>query len=289
MQIYDVIIIGGGPAGVTAALYTARSGISTALVHSGESALHRAERIQNYYGTGEISGVALYEVGIEQAKSVGATVIAAQATFVEFDTKVFTVKTTAGDYFAHRLVIATCAQRKRADIQGLNELEGKGVSYCAVCDAFFYRKKRAGVIGAGEFAEHEYRELENVAGETYLLTDGSEPSFTVPNERLNSTRIARVLERDGRVCGVEFEDGTSLELDGVFVALGVMGSMSIAKTLGVITDKAGAIKKDASGRTNVAGLDAAGDCTAGIKQIGKAVCDGMTVAMSVIQDLRENK
>ena len=286
---YDVIIIGGGPAGVSAALYIVRGGRNVLLVHNGVSALHKAELIQNYYGTGEISGAALYDVGIEQARRVGACVVNAQVTFVEFDHGVFTVKTETGDYAARRLIIATGSPRKKADIEGIAELDGKGISYCAVGDAFFYRKKRVGVIGAGAFAEHEYYALKNVVGDAFLLTDGDSPSFEVDKDRVYTAKIARITERDGRVGGVEFEDGTSIPLDGVFIALGSMGSASMAKTLGILTDKSGDIKTDGYGRTNIGGLYAAGDCTVGIKQIGKAVVDGMNVAFGVIADIKEDK
>ena len=283
-NIYDVIIIGGGPAGVSAALYAVRGGLATAIIHSGSSALHRAERIENYYGSGALSGADLYDRGIEQARALGVAVIDGQATFAQTDGEVFTVSATVGEYKAKRLVVATGAARKTVDIAGLKDYEGKGVSYCAVCDAFFYRKKRVGVIGAGEFAEHEYSAIKNVAGATYLLTDGETPSFTADNVATN--RIARVIGRDGRVGGVAFEDGTELELDGLFVAVGVLGSGAIAKSIGAFTDVNGAIITDEKGMTNVAGLYAAGDCTVGVKQVGKAVADGMTVGIALINDLK---
>ena len=283
-NIYDVIIIGGGPAGVSAALYAMRGGLATAIIHSGSSALHRAERIENYYGSGALSGADLYDRGIEQARALGVAVIDGQATFAQTDGEVFTVSATVGEYKAKRLVVATGAARKTVDIAGLKDYEGKGVSYCAVCDAFFYRKKRVGVIGAGEFAEHEYSAIKNVAGATYLLTDGETPSFTADN--VATDRIARVIGRDGRVGGVAFEDGTELELDGLFVAVGVLSSGAIAKSIGAFTDVNGAIITDEKGMTNVAGLYAAGDCTVGVKQVGKAVADGMTVGIALINDLK---
>lgn len=283
-NIYDVIIIGGGPAGVSAALYAVRGGLATAIIHSGSSALHRAERIENYYGSGALSGADLYDRGIEQARALGVAVIDGQATFAQTDGEVFTVSATVGEYKAKRLVVATGAARKTVDIAGLKDYEGKGVSYCAVCDAFFYRKKRVGVIGAGEFAEHEYSAIKNVAGATYLLTDGETPSFTADN--VATDRIARVIGRDGRVGGVAFEDGTELELDGLFVAVGVLSSGAIAKSIGAFTDVNGAIITDEKGMTNVAGLYAAGDCTVGVKQVGKAVADGMTVGIALINDLK---
>lgn len=283
-NIYDVVIIGGGPAGVSAALYAVRGGLATAILHSGASALHRAERIENYYGSGALSGADLYDRGIEQARALGVAVIDGQATFAQTDGEVFTVSATVGEYKAKRLVVATGAARKTVDIAGLKDYEGKGVSYCAVCDAFFYRKKRVGVIGAGEFAEHEYSAIKNVAGATYLLTDGETPSFTADN--VATDRIARVIGRDGRVGGVAFEDGTELELDGLFVAVGVLSSGAIAKSIGAFTDVNGAIITDEKGMTNVAGLYAAGDCTVGVKQVGKAVADGMTVGIALINDLK---
>lgn len=283
-NIYDVIIIGGGPAGVSAALYAVRGGLATAILHRGASALHRAERIENYYGSGALSGADLYDRGIEQARALGVAVIDGQATFAQTDGEVFTVSATVGEYKAKRLVVATGAARKTVDIAGLKDYEGKGVSYCAVCDAFFYRKKRVGVIGAGEFAEHEYSAIKNVAGATFLLTDGETPSFTADN--VATDRIARVIGRDGRVGGVAFEDGTELELDGLFVAVGVLSSGAIAKSIGAFTDVNGAIITDEKGMTNVAGLYAAGDCTVGVKQVGKAVADGMTVGIALINDLK---
>lgn len=282
--VYDVIIIGGGPAGVSAALYASRGGLSVAVLTDGLSALRKAESIQNFYGTGEVSGDKLYLAGVEQARAVGASVIEGQATFASFDGNEFRVDSPKQTLKSKRLVIATGAERKTARFSGLKELDGKGVSYCAVCDAFFYRKKKVGVLGAGEFAEHEYNALKSVAGEVVLLTDGAEPSFTADN--IDKRKIKRVVEKGGRVGGVEFEDGGTLELAGLFVALGVLGSNALCKALGVFTESDGSIKVDANGMTNIKGLYAAGDCTLGIKQVAKAVADGMKVGLSIIADLR---
>lgn len=285
-KLYHAVIIGGGPSGVSAALYAARGGLSVALLHNGDSALMRAERIENYYGTGATDGAKLYEVGLEQARSVGVEVISDSVTFAEFDGETFCVTAVDGAYRAKRLVVATGAQRRRADIDGLEELEGKGVSYCAVCDAFFYRKKHVAVVGAGEFAEHEYNTLKSVVGEIRLLTNGEKPMFAADNAI--ESKIKRVYSGDnGRLKGVEFEDGSTLETDGLFIALGVFGASALCKSMGVFTDKSGSIITDERGMTNIPGLYAAGDCTVGLRQIGKAVADGIRVGMSVISDVKK--
>ncbi len=286
MKDHDVIIIGGGPAGVSAALYAGRGGTDVLLLHGGASALHKAELIQNYYGTGAVSGAALYDNGIAQAEAVGVTVVKTQATFASYDGAEFCVATTDGEYRAKRLVIATGAARRSADIPGLKEYEGSGVSYCAVCDAFFYRKKKVAVLGAGEYARHELETLARVAEEVVLLTDGEKPSFAAP--RAVESKLRRIVgsEESGRVCAVEFEDGSTESIDGLFVALGVLGSGGIAKSMGVVVGADGAIAVDARGMTNIDGLYAAGDCVSGYKQVAKAVNDGLTVGLSLIADLK---
>lgn len=286
-KIFDVIIIGGGPAGASTALYAARGGLNVAILHNNASALHRAERIENFYGSGAIGGAELYSRGLEQARAVGVHVIDCIVTSARFDGERFTVTTAADEYVSRRLVAATGAERKRADIVGLSDLEGKGVSYCAVCDAFFYRKKKVGVLGAGEFAQHEYAALDGVVGEVVLLTNGEKPTFAASN--IFDKKIARVKKSDDtdRLCGVEFEDGEVLPLDGLFVALGVMGSGALCKSMGVLTDERGAILTDERGMTNVDGLYAAGDACVGIKQVGKAVSDGVTVGTALIADLKK--
>ncbi len=277
---YDAIIIGGGPAGVSAALYAARGGKKVLILHTNSSALHRAENIQNYFGTGEVSGAALYETGLDQARSVGATVIDAQATFVSASDG-FTVSSTAGEFVSDKLVLAVGAARKSIAVDGLDTFEGRGVSYCAVCDAFFYRKKTVAVIGAGEFARHEYSALKNVVGKAYLLTNGEKACFETDNTI--EKKIARIIGGE-RVSGVVLDDGSSIDVDGVFVAAGIAGAGAIAKSVGVFTDERGAIKTDDCRMTNVDGLYAVGDCTPGTKQIAKAVCDGMIAGMSILKN-----
>ena len=283
---FDLVIIGGGPGGVSTALYALRGGLATCIIHGGASALHEAHDIENYYGASIRSGAELYEHGLGQARALGAEIVADQATFAEDDGTRFSVTTAGHGVIAgKRMVIATGSARTRAKIDGISAFDGKGVSYCAVCDAFFYRKKRVGVIGAGEYARHEYDAISAVASEAYLLTNGDKPSFDAPH--VIEKKIASVFAgSDGRLGGVQFSDGERLELDGLFIALGVMSSNAIAKSMGVLTDKNGAITVDARGMTNIKGLYAAGDCTAGIKQVGKAVADGVTVGMSVIADLK---
>ena len=286
-KVYDCIVIGGGPSGATAAVYAVRGGLSAAIIDGGGSALLRAENVQNYYGFSSISGAELYRAGLAQAASVGADVIDGQVTFVESDGSVFTVTTTRGVFRGRRVVIAVGASGMRpAGIAGLKELEGKGVSYCAVCDGFFFRKKRVGVIGAGEYAKHEYDTLKAVAGEAVLLTNGETPTWRADKEY--TEKIARMIERDGRCGGVEFANGETLELDGVFAAIGVMGGTGLAKSMGAFIDERGFVLVDGRGMTNVPGLYAAGDCTPGTKQIGKAVADGITAGLSIVAELRGN-
>lgn len=281
-HIYDVIVIGGGPGGVTAAVYAARGGKSVKLFHTAASALCKAEHIQNYYGVQSVSGGVLYERGIAQAESVGVSVELAEVTFVSAGDDGFTVCTANGDYACKKLVVATGAARKKLGLDGEESYAGRGVGYCAVCDAFFYRKKRVAVVGAGEYALHEYSAVAPVAAEAFLLTNGEKPlsGCGIPPDNIITARIKRIVG-DKRVTAVEFEDGSSLLVDGVFIAAGVMGSFELAKSVGVITDN-GAIVVDESGMTNVAGLYAAGDCTAGIKQIGKAVADGVRVGYALL-------
>lgn len=284
-KIYDVIIIGGGPGGASAAVYAVRGGLTVAVIDGGGSALLRAESVQNYYGIAQTSGEKLYRAGLSQARALGAEVFNEQVTFLSADGEKFTAQTPSGEMIGRRAVIAVGATSLRpANIAGLSELEGKGVSYCAVCDGFFYRKKRVGVIGAGEYARHEYDALKAVAGEVMLFTNGETPCFSA--ERSYAQKIARVAERNGRVGGIELEDGTTVELDGLFIAIGVMGGAGLAKSLGVFTDGNGFIKTDERGMTNIAGLYAVGDCTPGIKQVSRAVTDGMRAGLSVIADIK---
>ena len=134
----NIIIIGGGPAGISAALYAARSGRDPLVIEHGAGGLKKAEKIENYYGGGTLSGQELYDRGIDQAKTLGVRILTAQVVGVEgFDT--FTVHTDQGDFDAKAVILATGTSRKAPVIPGLKELEGRGVSYCAVCDAFFYR------------------------------------------------------------------------------------------------------------------------------------------------------
>nr|WP_312692415.1 NAD(P)/FAD-dependent oxidoreductase [Caproiciproducens sp.] len=284
----DVIILGNGPAGISAAAYTARAGLETMVIGRDSGALSKAGEIENYYGfPTPISGEQLVHNGIDQAVRLGVSMISDEVLGITYDGE-YTVETKLETYRAPCVILATGASRKAPRIEGLSGFEGKGVSYCAVCDAFFYRGKSVAVLGSGDYALHEANELLPVVGSVTLLTNGREPSAQFPEQiRVNKKEIA-ALRGDIVLESVAFRDGSTQPISGLFVAIGVASSTDFARTMGAETD-GNRIVVDDRMQTSIPGLYAAGDCTGGMFQISKAVYDGAKSATSVIQYLRSRK
>ena len=279
-------IIGSGPAGVSAALYTARAGVDTTVLARGPGALDRAELIQNYYGfAAPISGAELERQGIEGAKAVGVKFVTTEAVGLTYTDKL-TVETLDGDYPADAVVLATGASRATPRIPGLAGLEGHGVSYCATCDAFFYRGKDVAVVGSGEYALHEVQALLPVAASVTLLLNGAPPAAEFPPEvAVRPEKIDAILGEQ-KVTGVQLSGGDVVELAGVFVALGVAGSTALARKIGAAVEN-GRIVTDEKMQTTVPGLYAAGDCTGGLLQVAKAVYEGALAGTEAAKALRK--
>ena len=281
-----IIIIGSGPAGVSAALYAVRAGADTTVLTKGPGALDRAEKIENYYGFAQpVSGAELERRSIENAKRLGAKFVAAEAVGLTY-TDQLTVETLDGDYPADAVILATGASRAAPRIPGLAGLEGHGVSYCAACDAFFYRGKDVAVLGSGEYALHEVQALLPVVKSVTLLTNGAPLTAQFPPEvRVLPQKVEAVLG-ETVVTGVQLSGGETLAVSGVFAALGVAGSTALARKLGAKVDGS-RIVVDEKMQTTVPGLYAAGDCTGGLLQVAKAVYEGAQAATEAVKALRK--
>ena len=266
----NIVIIGGGPTGISAALYTLRAGIDTKVVVNGESALQKAENIENYYGfPGGISGPELLENGIKQAKELGADIVEEEVVGLGFEEKLI-VKTNKGVYEADAVIMAMGQQRKAPSIPGIKEFEGRGVSYCAVCDGFFYRGKTVAVLGSGEYAMAEAAELKPLADKVIMIENPEEV------ESFEGTDVIKEIV---------YKNGEKTDIDGLFVAYGTAGSGDLARKLGIMTE-GNKILVDEKMATNVPGIFAAGDCIGGVLQVSTAVAEGAIAAKSAISFVR---
>lgn len=286
---YDTIVIGYGPAGTTAAIYAVRAGLTVLLIGRDKGSLAKAEKIENYYGFIEpISGAELLENGLKQAARLGVTVVADEVTGVTV-TEGFEVHTTNETYEGLSLVIASGMPRKKASVAGIAEYEGRGVSYCAVCDGFFYRNKVAAVIGSGDYAFHEASDLLPFAREIHLLTNGR-PFTGGQHEKIlvDERRIASVTGDENKVNAVVFADGTTLTVDGVFVAEGTANALDLASKIGIEHDGK-VILVDGNQKTSLNGLFAAGDCTGGLLQVAVAVGEGAKAGMAAAAYVKEHR
>jgi len=283
----DVCIVGAGPAGISAALYALRGGFSVTVLDSGSGALRKAEKVDNYYGFAQaLSGEELAANGTAQAERLGALFVRDEAVSLAPADSGFIVSTAAGlDIIAKTVILAAGSPRKVPDIPGLTALEGHGISYCAMCDAFFYRKKKVAVLGFGVYAKAEALHLLPLVESLTLLTNGQAVGADLPPgiEIINTTITEFYGEE--RLEGVGFTNGEKLELDGAFVAYGAAGSGDLARKIGALT-QGSTILVDEHAATNIPGLYAAGDCAGGTLQIAKAVYEGMNAGLSVLKYLR---
>ena len=280
--MYDVIVIGSGPAGITAAIYSKRRNLSILVISKGNGTLQKAEKIDNYYGfENGISGKELYVNGIKQAKNLGIDFIEDEVINIEYINQ-FTIETVNSKYEAKAVILATGVSRTVPNIKGIKEFEGKGVSYCAVCDSFFYKGKDVAVLGDGNYAIHEFETLKPIASSVTILTNGN----TMVENRdssieVNSKKI-REFRGDTKLEKVEFEDNTIQNLNGVFIAMGTASSSDLARKIGARIENNNIVVNE-NMETTVPSLFACGDCTGGLLQISKAVYEGAKAGLAVLK------
>lgn len=271
-----IAIIGSGPAGVSAALYLKRANKDVVVFTNHKSSLIKAKSIENYYGTGVISGSDLYQQGLKELNNLNIKVIEEEIFNISFEDTLI-LETNKNKYNANVVVLATGASKNKPNIKNLDKYEGNGVSYCATCDGYFFKNKRIAVLGNSEFALHELSYLKNITNDLFLLTN--EHNLTSEYQTI-TTKIDSV-SGDININQVIFEDNTSLDIDGLFIALDSPDSNVLAKKCGIFTDKNGIVVNDKF-ETNVPGIYACGDAIKGQKQIAKAVYEGMLTATNII-------
>lgn len=290
-KIYDMIIIGGGPAGYTAALYASRAGFDTLLIEKmsagGQMAL--TDIIDNYPGFDE--GIDGFTLGMKMqacAERFGARTEYAEVTGVDFNAGVKKVITATGEFFSYTVVIATGADPRELGIDGERELVGRGLHYCAHCDGRFYKDKTVLVVGGGNTAAADALYLSNLAKKVYVVHRRDSLRATkIYHETLMKAKNVEFIWNtvvsdyiiDGKIVGVKLRDVKTDEkkdiyCDGVFVSIGRKPITEIFSNE-LELDQGGYIVADESTKTNVSGVFAAGDVrTKALRQVVTAVADG---------------
>jgi len=288
--MYDAIIIGMGPAGLSAAIYLARANKKVLVIGENNKIWKPEVKINNYFGVGEISGNKLMEKGETQAKSFGAEIIKGLVTKAELtDNNSFKCLANSKEYLSKKLLIATGASVAKKEVINQDDFIGKGVSFCVPCDGFFFKDKKVLVIGNAEYALEEAIDLLSFTKDVTLSGNGKDLKFDnklLKNKgiKLENYKIEKIMG-DKKVTGVKTDKGEA-KFDGVFIASGTADSNDLARMLGLAVDNYKVII-DSNMKTNLNGVFAAGDCTKGLPQISKAVYEGSVAAMAIIKELGE--
>lgn len=299
-KAYELLVVGGGPAGLTAGIFGGRSGLETVIVEKGicGGLSNEATVVENFPGFTHISGMELMEKIKEQAAQYAEIKELEEVKVVERRGEKMTISTEKGRYSTNALIFCMGTEKRRLGVKGEPEFLGRGVSYCATCDGFFFKNKSVLVVGGGDSA---------VRGALYLKNLGCEVTLIHRRDRLRAERylqkslekagvpilwnsVVREIKGDRVVRSVVRYDtvrGTEDELavDGIFIYIGEEPASALARQLGVELTTEGYISTDRTQRTNIARVYAAGDITGGVKQIVVACAEGAIAAISAFEDL----
>ena len=298
---YELAIVGAGPAGFSAAIYAKRSGISTIVFDrgSGGGLLQLAPNIENYAGFVSILGVDLVEKMKQHASKYADFHFYEEVKNVESLSPGFMITTQKTTYQVGAVILCTGTEHKKLDVPGESKLLGKGVSYCATCDGYFFKGKRVVVVGGGNTALME---------SIFLKQLGCKEVYVV--HRRDQFRAEKIYEDEAREKGVHFlfntlvdeiygnenvssvslfnvstSERSRLTVDGVFASVGVIPQNEIARSLGLKLYEDGYIMVDNEQRTNVRGVYAAGDITGGLRQVVTACAKGAIAALTTTEVL----
>lgn len=291
----DVLIIGSGPAGMTAAIYAKRANLNVLIVekeYEGTGQMAESSRIDNYPGFYGINGYELGEKIREHAEALGIKFLEAEVTGIQKTEESFDITLESGEVQSSKTVIYTAgAAHRKLAVPGSEKFENRGISYCASCDGAFYHGKDVAVIGGGNSALDDALLLSEICNKVYLIHrraefrgDASTLAKLEQKENVEIIRNANVKEITGtkKVENILLDTGKSLDVQGVFVAVGMIPQTESLKDF-VELDKSGYIKADEDGITSKAGFFAAGDVrTKKLRQIITAAADGANAADSAI-------
>jgi thioredoxin reductase (NADPH) len=304
-NIYDVIIIGGGPSGLSAAQYASRAALKTIVLDKSPTAgaLAFSSKIENYPGLKEpLSGKQILDIFRDQAKRFGAEYVETQVTGVKIEGEIKEVYCLDKEYFGKTLIVATGAMGRKPTIKGEKEFLGKGVSYCAICDAAFFKDQTVCVVGDSEEAVKETGILKQFAKTVYLIAPSKTLKVSADHPVLSSEKV-RVL-RNHRLTAIEGTDVVSkitikstetdeeqeMPMDGVFVYL--YGSQPVVDFLNsaIPISSETCISTDKMMETSVSGVFAAGDVTCvEVRQVIVAAASGCIAALSAEKHIRQRK
>lgn len=276
----DVVIIGSGPAGVQAAIHASRRKVSVLVAGKAAASAAAGTEMDNYFGTGRVSGDVLIAEGVRQAESTGAVFLGQNVISASREGDAFRLGLEDGTVVTARsVIIATGISRKKLGIPGEKELFGKGVSYCAVCDCNFYRGRKAVIVGNESEAAVSAEMMTGYASETsWVAWDVQANPALVAKAEAAGVRMYRSKPKailgEGKVESLELEDGTLIPTDGVFIELGARSSADLAMDLDVMPEMDDTIKVDCDCATGVPGVYACGDVTGRPWQVAKAVGQG---------------
>jgi thioredoxin reductase (NADPH) len=301
---YDVVIIGGGPAGLSAGIYSSRARLSTLLIEKGAvgGQIIMAELVENYPGFADgISGFDLTQTMHRQATKFGMETLSAEVTAVEITPGQKMVKTSDGDFIAGSIIIAGGAERQKLNVPGEDKYTGKGVSYCATCDGAFFRNKKVVVVGGGNVAVTEAVELTKFASKVTVIHRRNELRATkivqekaFANPKIEFLWDSAIEDITGngfvkQITVVSLKTGKKsvTDVDGVFVSVGSQPATGYLKGI-LALDSNGAIIVNDRLETNVPGIFAAGDIRSGsIRQVVPAAGDGAVAAINAGKHIDE--
>lgn len=310
-MIYDTIIIGTGPAGLTASIYTSRYFLKTlAIGQSLGGSMATAHKIENYPGVDTISGLELAKKMSAQAETFGVTVKSEEVVDIKKgekgDFEIYTDAIPENDpYIGKTVILATGTQRRVLGVPGERELLGRGVSYCATCDAGFFKDKTVAVVGGANSATMAAAHLADYARKIYVVYRGDKlRGEGVWNRRVlenhktdvlyntNVTKITGESKVEKIILDKEFNDRKELTVDGVFIEIGATPVVNMVSKLGLEFDEAEFIKVDTEAKTTVPGVFAAGDATSASNkfwQIATAIGEGAVAAKSAYDYIANKK
>lgn len=301
-KIFDLIIIGAGPAGLAAAIYSSRYGLDVAVFSKEIGGLaSTAHKVCNYPGFKEISGFELMNKIYEQVNELQVPLFYEEVLDVIKQENYFSIKTKNKEYFSKKLILASGMIRKKLDIPGEKELYGKGVSYCATCDAAFFKEKEVAVVGGSDAALTAAILLSEYANKVYIIYRkdkfyrAEKPwiKLVEENKKIEILFNEEVEEINGieqnKVNSLKLKNKGEFKVDGIFIEVGSEPKLEFIDSLNIEKHN-GFVKTDKAGRTNIKGFYAAGDITnCEFKQIVNASAQGATAAFSCFEELKKEE